>query len=63
MALPEYGMLRGQRVPLANAEQKYSQVDLEQIEVEQPDGSIVRPFRFVSDGTTVQKRDGILVVL
>lgn len=63
MALPEYGTLRGKRVSLANAEQEFSQADLEQIEVELPDGSIVRPYRFVSDGSTVEKKSGILVVI
>lgn len=47
-AAPEFGMLDGKRVRLADASDRYDFADLERIEVTTADGKTIRPWRFNS---------------
>ena len=58
--MPEYGKLRGKKVLLADAEARLSPADLAQVEVDVPGQGIIRPWRFVTDGSEITEKDGRL---
>lgn len=58
--MPEYGKLRGKKVLLADAEARLSPADLTQVEVDVPGQGIIRPWRFVTDGSEITEKDGRL---
>ncbi len=53
VAEPQYGKLRGKRVLLSEAESRLSKEDLAQVEVDVPGQGVIRPWRFVTDGSEI----------